>query len=247
MTTSKDLNEDGYLKIVKPVSNHLMYSENKFKKIAKIKLKVNNKALGSRYCGLLDDVILLGQALDNQPPEFELKLDEYRLVNLKDQVFDLVKEEVTLSLRFATEVECSDWSGMLDQSALYSYVTVDFSSRRVIPPKYKKTVDYQNVCKKRMSVPILLDSEKPNHYCYPRFSETPIKLDSCEYVKVDCKEEDAAVTSRDAITENSKASESLDTIPEMTRSSEVLTSHPPVLTRKPKTKNKLNRDRSMSS
>ena len=232
----EDINENGYLEILKPDSNHLMYSNNKFNKVAKIKLKVNETAVGSRYCCLLDDIILLGKALDDQPPEYELKVEEYRVTNHKEQVFDLVKKDITLSFRFSTESECLDWCDRVDQmiqSDVYSYVTVD-ASRSSIAKTDREVVNYENVCKK---IPPRPPKDRSNHrYSYPKFSENPVKLDSCEYVKID-DDVPKAIRSLDLNKDTSCLVESN----QIKRSKDVLTKKP-ILNRY-----KLGRDRSMSN
>ena len=127
-TCSKDSDEEKYLSILGIDTRMVMYSnKSKFCKVAKIKLKVNDKAIGARYCCLLGNNLLLGREFNDQVAEYALELGEYRLENRKNQYFELVKKEITHSFRFDKESESADWYHCLDEiidSEVYSYIPV---------------------------------------------------------------------------------------------------------------------------
>ncbi|KAI6652835.1 hypothetical protein LOD99_4221 [Oopsacas minuta] len=129
--TDADLKDDsGYLKIQEVDKNMIMSSNaREFSKVTKIKLKVNNKAIGARYCCLSGINILLGRELNDQTAEHVLDLSAgYRLKNEKNQYFELIKGEATYSFRFENETECVDWYNSIDNIigsvGMYSYVSV---------------------------------------------------------------------------------------------------------------------------
>ena len=123
-----NVDEDQYLSMQGVDPEMIMHSnKSKFSKITKIKLKVNNKAIGARYCGLFDKNIVLGRELNDQVAEFALDLSECRLANRKNQYFELVKKDITHSFRFDMESESADWYHTLNKiidSAVYCYVPV---------------------------------------------------------------------------------------------------------------------------
>ena len=123
----------------------------KFRKVAKIKLKVNEKAIGGRMCCLQGTNMLLGRELNDQVAEYGLNLKEYyRLTNLKSLHFELSKREAMYSFRFEKESECLDWYNTIDEiiesQGIYSYVSVPTggksNAKEVSPMRYKlKTLE----------------------------------------------------------------------------------------------------------
>ena len=131
----------------------IMHSnENNFCKVTKIKLKVNNIAVGGRYCCLLGKNVVLGRELNDQIAEYALDLGEYRLENRKNQYFELVKKDITHSFRFDKESESADWYHCLSKiidSEVYSYIPVsrggyEFSVNHKAEWENKNQLPYQN-------------------------------------------------------------------------------------------------------
>lgn len=143
----------------------------KFRKVTKVKLKVNEKAIGGRMCCLQGTNLLLGRELNDQVAEYALNLKEYyRLINFKSLYFELSKREAIYSFRFENESECLDWyntiDGIIESQGMYSYVSVP-SDRRSNAQKISPIRCKINTTESAMSL-----GENNHHYDYP---EIPIR------------------------------------------------------------------------
>ena len=139
-----------------------------FRKVTKIKLKVNDKAIGGRMCCLQGTNVLIGRELNDQVAEYGLNLKEYyRITDLKSLYFELSKREAVYSFRFENESECLDWYNTIDKiietQGLYSYVSVPAggkSNAQEVTPMRHKLKTFENT--------VTLVDNNPN-YDYPEF------------------------------------------------------------------------------